>query len=266
MTEFLEMEIGGFSIVMLCSALLLAVICLAAIKLILRLVDKGFSKSHLDPTLQKLLRIAIKALLLFIAVVVVLGYLNIPVTSLVAILSVVGVAVSLSVQNFLSNVIGGLQLMASKPFTEGDFVEMGGCSGTVADIGLFYTKLHTGDKKLVQIPNSAIVSANITNYSCEELRRVDISISASYDDSTEHVRDVLLRMAKEHPLAKADPEPVAHVAAFNANDIAYTLRVWCENGDYWTVYFDLMDAMQSTFEKEGISMSYPHVNVHMVEK
>ena len=266
MTEFLEYEIGGFSVVMLISAVIVAILCLAAVKVILGIVDRALGKSRLDPTLKKLACITLKALLLFIAVLVVLGYLNIPVTSLVAVLSVVGVAVSLSVQNFLANVIGGLQLIASRPFTEGDFVEMGGCSGTVHDIGLFYTKLHTGDKKLVQIPNSAIVSANITNYSCEPNRRVDISVSASYDDSVDRVREILVRLAEEHPLVLADPAPASHVSAYSSNDIAYSLRVWCANGDYWTVYNDLMDQIKPAFDREGITMSYPHVNVHMVEQ
>lgn len=266
MTEFLEYEIGGFSVVMLLSAVLVAVICLAVIKCILGVVDRALGKSHLDPALKKLAHIALKALLLFIAVLVVLGYLNIPVTSLVAVLSVVGVAVSLAVQNFLANVIGGLQLIASRPFKEGDYVDMGGCSGTVMDIGLFYTKMNTPDNKLVQIPNSAIVSANITNYSSEAARRVDIAVSASYDAPIEQVREVLLRLAAEHPCALADPAPVSHVSAYNSNDIAYVLRVWCANDDYWTVYFDLMDQVKPAFDKEGIAMSYPHVNVHMVEK
>ena len=266
MTEFLEYEIGGFSVVMLLSAVIVAVICLAAVKVILGVVDRALGKTRLDPALKKMTRVALKTLLLFIAVLVVLGYLNIPVTSLVAVLSVVGVAVSLSVQNFLANVIGGLQLIASRPFKEGDFVEMGGCSGTVHDIGLFYTKLHTGDKKLVQIPNSAIVSANITNYSCEPARRVDISVTASYDAPTDRVREVLLRLAAEHPCALTDPAPASHVSAYNSSDIAYTLRVWCANDDYWTVYNDLMDQIKPAFDKEGIEMSYPHVNVHMVEE
>lgn len=266
MPEFLEFEIGGFSLMTLLEAVVLAVICLIVIKVLLAIVDRAFAKSSLDSTIKKLVRVGIKVLLLFVAVLIVMGYLEIPVTSLVAVLSVVGLAVSLAVQNFLSNVAGGLQLIASKPFQIGDFVEASGCTGTVTDIGLFYTKVNTVDNKLVQIPNSAIVATNITNYSSEEMRRVDVSVSASYDSDPELVRKVLVTLAGEHSLTVGTPAPEAHISAYQDSTIAYTLRCWCGNEDYWTVYFDLMDQIKPAFEKAGIAMSYPHVNVHMMER
>lgn len=266
MLEFLELEIGGFTLMTLFNAVILAVICLIVIKVILVILDRAFAKTNIDPTVKNLIREGLKVLFLFVAVLVVMDYLEIPVTSLVAVLSVVGLAVSLAVQNFLSNVAGGLQLIASKPFQIGDFVEVGGCTGTVIEIGLFYTKLHTGDNKLVQLPNSSIVAANITNYSSEDMRRVDVSVFASYDSDPELVRQVLVTLAGEHPLTVGSPAPAAHVSAYQESTIAYTLRCWCANGDYWTVYFDLMDQVKPAFEKAGIVMSYPHVNVHMMEK
>jgi small conductance mechanosensitive channel len=204
--------------------------------------------------------------LLVSAVVIVLSSLGLSVSSLVATLSVVGVAVSLAIQGFLSNVFGGLQIISNKPFHIGDFVDAGGESGTVREVGLFYTKLYTPDKKLVQIPNSTIANSNITNYSSAKNRRVDITVSASYDCDVEKVKSVLLAMLMEHPLTLKDEDiaPAVHVSAYNANDISYVARAWCANGDYWSVYFDIMDNVKTTFEENGIEMSYPHVNVHMV--
>ena len=152
------------------TAVVAAVVCLVVIKILLKLVDRTLRRIHLDGTLKKLIRGGLKGLLLFLGVIVVLGCLDIPVTSLVAVLSVAGLALSLAVQNFLSNVAGGLQLLVSQPFKVGDYVEAGGCSGTVAEIGMFYTKLNSVDNKLVQLPNSTIVSQNILNYSSEESR------------------------------------------------------------------------------------------------
>lgn len=250
------------------SAIILAIVCLIAIKLILKIYDKLIEKSKIELIIRKILRIAVKALLLFMGLIIVLSSLGVSVTSLVATLSVVGVAFSLAIQGFLSNVFGGIQIISNKPFHVGDFVDAGGESGVVQEVGLFYTKLHTGDKKLVQIPNSAIANSNIVNYSSEPSRRVDITVTASYDDDTEKVKAVLLKLVCEHPLTLSGEgfEPMVRVSGYNANDISYVVRAWCAGGDYWTVYFDLMDAIKPTFDKNGIAMSYPHVNVHMIEK
>lgn len=263
---FLTTGIAGLTLGMVLRAVVVAVVCLVVIKIILGVVDRAMTRLPMDAMLKKLLRIGLKILLLFVAVIVVMGYLDIPVTSLVAVLSVVGLALSLAVQNFLSNVAGGLQLIASKPFTVGDFVEVGGCTGTVTEIGLFYTKLNSADNKLVQLPNSAIVSANIINYSSEDMRRVDVAVSASYDSDPELVRRVLVTLAGEHALTVATPAPEAHISAYQDSAIAYVLRCWCANADYWSVYFDLMDGVKPAFDRAGIEMSYPHVNVHMMDK
>lgn len=262
MPEFLK----DFPIFKAISVALLVIGCLVAVKLLLVLFDKLVKNSKLDPIIRKILRIAVKVLLLFIAVVIVLGSIGVSVTSLVAALSVVGVAFSLAIQGFLSNVFGGIQIISNKPFRIGDFVEAGGESGTVREVGLFYTKLYTPDKKLVQIPNNTIANSNITNYSFAKNRRVDITVSASYDSEVEKVREVLLGMLMEHPLTLKDEDiaPQVHVTAYNANDISYIARAWCVNSDYWKVYFDIMDNVKNTFEENGITMSYPHVNVHMV--
>ena len=265
--DILKTSIAGFAVEKLLVAVLAAVISLLLIKVLLKLADRLLGRmTHVDATVKKLSRGAVKVLLLFVAVIVVMGCLGIPVTSLVAVLSVVGLALSLAVQNFLSNVAGGLQLLVSKPFKPGDYVEAGGCSGTVRETGLFYTKLDTVDNKLVQIPNSAIAGANIVNYSAEPRRRVDITVSASYDAPTEKVREVLNRLVGEHSLTLATPEPMVRVSAYGDSAIEYTVRVWCATDDYWTVYFDLMDGIKPAFDKAGIEMTYPHVNVHMMEK
>ena len=250
------------------SAVVLAVLCLIAIKVILKVYDKLVEKSKIDPIIRNILRIAVKAVLLFMGLIIVLSSLGVSVTSLVAALSVVGVAFSLAIQGFLSNVFGGIQIISNKPFHVGDFVDAGGESGVVQEVGLFYTKLHTGDKKLIQIPNSVIANSNIVNYSSEPNRRVDITVTASYDDDTEKVKAVLMQLICEHPktLSGEGVDPMVRVSGYNANDIAYTVRAWCAGGDYWDVYFDLMDAIKPAFDKNGISMSYPHVNVHMIEK
>ena len=257
---------ADFAMKNLLSAVIVAVICLVVVKILLKILDRVLVRAEqMDGTIKSLVRVILKAVFLFVSIIIVLTTLGISVTSLVAVLSVCGLAVSLAVQNFLSNVAGGLQLAASKPFKEGDFVEAGGTSGVVHEIGLFYTKLSSPDNKLVQIPNSAIVSSNIINYSSEDKRRVDLTISTSYDAPIEQVKEVLSRLAGEHALTLATPVPQISIMEYGDSAIKYTVRVWCANEDYWTVYFDLMDAIKPAFDAAGIEMTYPHVNVHMIK-
>lgn len=244
-------------------AVLVAVVCFLVVKVLMKLLGRAVGRSKLDGALQKMLLNLLRGLLWSVAVIIVLGCLGIEVTSLVAVLSVIGLAFSLALQNFLSNVAGGMQLLASHPFKPGDFVEAGGCSGTVTEIGMFYTRLATYDNKLVQIPNSTIVSANIINYSTQPSRRVDLMVSASYNAPLEVVMNTLLGLAQAHELVLDDPAPAVHVTKYGDSAIEYALRVWCANADYWTVYNDLIDSFKPAFDQAEVEMTYPHLNIHL---
>ena len=247
------------------SAVLAAVAGVIVVKVLLRVLDRALDRFQVDAPLQRLLRALLKGGLWSVAVIIVLDRLGVEVTSLIAVLSVVGLAFSLALQNFLSNVAGGMQLLASHPFSVGDFVEAGGCSGTVEEIGMFYTKLTTPDNRLVQLPNNTIVSANITNFSAQPTRRVELKLTASYDAPVDAVKEALSRAAAAHPLTLADPEPMIRVEGYRDSAIEYVVRVWCANADYWTVYYDLLEEFKAAFDAAGIEMTYPHVNVHMLE-
>ncbi len=257
-----------FALNRVAGAVILALICLVSVKLILGLFDRVIRRSKLDFMVHTILRVALKIALLFVALIIVLGSLGISVSSLVAALSVVGVALSLAIQGFLSNVFGGIQIISNKPFVPGDFVDAGGESGIVREVGLFYTKLDTPDKKLIQVPNSTIANSNIINYSSAENRRVDFNVAVSYDNDIETVKSVLLQLLTTHPLTLSggDFEPVAHVSDYQDNTVNYTARAWCKSEDYWTVYFDVMDALKPTFEEHAIAFTFPNVNVRLVEQ
>ncbi len=248
--------------------LLLVAVGLLAVKIILKIFDKFSKRSNLDPLVGKILRVVLKILLLFLIVIVVLASLGVSISAFVATLSVVGVAFSLAIQDFLSNVFGGIQIISNKPFKIGDYVEAGGESGTVREVGLFYTKLDTPDKKLIQVPNSQIATAHIINYSSAPNRRVEFLIGVSYNEDVEKVKSVLLALLTAHPavLQEEGMMPVVHVKEYRDSDIYYTARAWCAGSDYWTVYFDIMDAIKPTFEEQGVAFSYPHMNVHMITK
>ena len=264
-TQDLQNSIRDITANKVFSAVIVAVVSLLVIKVLTSLLDRALRRSKMEDALKKLLRTLFKGALWFVAVIVVLGCLEIEVTSLVAVLSVIGLAFSLALQNFLSNVAGGMQILASHPFKSGDYVEAGGCSGTVSEIGMFYTRLATYDNKLVQIPNSSIVSSNIINYSAQASRRVDLLVSASYDAPLDLVLSTLVDLARDHELVLGDPAPAAHVNSYGDSAIEYALRVWCATGDYWIVYNNLIDSVKPAFDRAGIQMTYPHVNVHMAE-
>ena len=254
-----------FSLTKALPAIVLIVIGILAVKLIMGILKAAVSKTKLDGQLTKLVLGIIRPVLYLLLGLIVAARLGIDVTSIVALASVLTLAISLTLQNALANIFGGFTLLYTKPFTAEDYVEIAGQSGTVKEVGLAYTKLATPDNKLISIPNSAVVAAEIVNYTTTGKRRLDIAVSASYDADPRLVLDTLLAMA-DQPEVLQDPAPFAAVTNYGDHSIAYVLRVWVRTDDYWTVNFRLMNAMKAVFDAKGIEMTYPHLNVHMVEK
>ena len=192
----------------------LFVVCYIAIKILRKASDKILDKSkHLDPSLKTFFASAVNVLLWAIAVMIVASALGINITSLVAIMSVAGVALSLALQGLLANVFSGITLLASRPIAVGNFVEIGGQSGTVRSIGLFYTCLATTDNKIIYVPNGDITGSKIINYSTEPVRRVDLNVGTSYDCPTETVRSAILEAVANTEAGLHGP---AHAGALGA--------------------------------------------------
>ena len=247
----------------LLSAVLVLVIGLLVIRVVMTLVKKALEKSKLEKAAHTLILSLSRVALYVLLALSVASSLGIDVTGVVALASVLTLAVSLSLQNALTNVMGGFTLLSTHPFHSGDFVEVAGQSGTVQEINMTYTKLVTPDNKVVSIPNSAVVAAQIVNYSAEETRRVDVSVSASYDAPTQKVIDALV-LAGTVDNALLNPAPVAYITNYGDSAIGYTLRVWVKSADYWDVYFLVNQRVKQIFDEQGIAMTYPHLNVHMM--
>ena len=257
-------KLGTISLSSILSAVLLFVVCCIVIRILCRTLDKVFEKSRIDASLKGFLRSAVKVALWVIAIIIIADSLGIPVTSLVAVLSVAGLALSLSIQGLLSNLFSGITLLFTRPFVVGDFVEISGNCGTVREIGLFYTTVCTVDNKVISVPNGDITASNIVNYSHEKLRRVDIAINSSYDCATEDVRNAILEAISMDEKALTEPAPFVAISAYNASTVEYTVRVWCKSADYWDVFFALNENIRASFAKNGVEMSYDHLNVHMI--
>lgn len=245
------------------AALLLAV-CLVVKAILLRLLDRALDKlTHVEKSLHTFIRSMANILLWFVTLMAVAESLGIDATSLLALVSILGLAVSLSVKDSLSNLAGGLTILGTKPFTVGDYVEIGDTGGTIREIGLVYTKLTTLDNRQILLPNSTVVEAKVVNYTSEPLRRVDLVVSASYDAPVEKVKATLQQVISSHPKVLLDPPPFARLTGFGESAMDYAVRVWCENPDYWTVYHDLLEGIKEAFDREGISIPYPQVEVKL---
>lgn len=266
LSAILNFNVAGITVNKVLHAIILLVVCLVIVKILMKIVTSFLERSKLERSLHTFIRTAIKVILLFLTVLIVAQALGINVTSLIALLSVFGLAVSLAVQNSMSNVAGGIQVLGSKPFVVGDYVEAGGVAGTVADVGIFYTKICTVDNKMIQVPNSQIANEKIINYTAEKERRVDLKFTTSYDAPVETVKKAIEEVMGSHPLVQVTPAPFVRVSNYGDSSIEYTVRAWCATEDYWTVYFDLMEQVKVAFDKAGIEMTYPHLNVHMMEK
>ena len=264
--EFFEsLGLSGASVVV--SAIIVFLICLIAIKIIMKAVEKLLSRSQkLDSVIQGFIVTAVRIGLWALAIVIIAGALGIPTASLVAVLSIAGLALSLSVQNILANLFSGITLLITKPFGAGDFVDVAGNTGLVKSVGLFYTVLDTLDNRVVSIPNSDVTGASITNYSRNPLRRVDLTFCASYDDSTEDVRAAILDAAKADAKILADPAPFIVIGQYKESSVEYIVRVWCKNADYWDVYFGMNERVRESFAAHGVHMTYNHMNVHLIQE
>ena len=262
----IENAIQNFSWQMAAMLVTMLVACIVVIRVVVRLADRTMERAKLDRGVRTFFRSGLKVVLWLVAICVLLGYLGVPMTSLVALLSVLGLAVSLAVQGTLSNLAGGIMLLSAHPFSAGDFVEAGGISGTAQEVGLIYTKLDTVDNKVVYIPNGEISGKTITNYSGNDTRRVELKFTVSYDAPVKVVKECMARVVGEHPLTLPTPEPLIRVSSYGSSSIEYVLRAWCATEDYWNVYFDLTEQVKEAFDAAGVEMTYDHLNVHILKE
>ncbi len=226
-------------------------------------LKKLINKSFKDETLTKFLGNLIRMLLLTVLVIVILNQLGIETTSFIAILGAAGLAIGLALQSSLSNFASGVMLIIFKPFKTGDYIEAGGTNGSVEEIGVFTTTMKTPDNKMIIIPNGAITSGNITNYSAKELRRVDMVFGIGYGDDLKKAKNTLERILKEDSRVLDDPPFTVAVSELADSSVNFVVRPWVKSADYWDLLFDITEKVKLTFDAEGISIPFPQQDVHM---
>lgn len=242
-------------------ALLIFLIGIKVAKWLANLINKALSKSSMDVTLIKFIKEIIYFILMAIVVMAALSQAGVNVTSLVAVLGAVGIAIGLALQGSVANIGAAVLLMVFRPFKVGDFVDAGGKSGVVDSISLFSTTLTTTDNKVVILPNSTIISKDITNFSARDTRRVDFVFGVSYGDDIKKVKETLEEIVASEPRALKEPAHLVVVSELADSSVNFTVRIWVNTPDYWGVYFDTLERVKLAFDEKGITIPFPQREV-----
>jgi len=227
------------------------------------LIKKVMERGEIDPTLSAFIASIIDIILMVVVVLAAIKNLGIDTTSFIAILGAAGLAIGLALQGTFGNIGSGVILILFRPFEVGNFVSVGGESGTVEAITLFNTTLLTPDNKVILIPNSTVASGNITNFSKKEERRVDFVFGIGYDDDLKLAKATLQEIVDADARILKDPASFIGVGELGDSSVNFTVRVWVKASDYWGVHFDTIEKVKLTFDEKGISIPYPQMDIHL---
>lgn len=268
--QVLSTDVGGFSLGRIIAGIITLIVCILVIKLICKLVTRIISKTKLNDKVGEITVKGIRVLLYVLMVIIVCSALGVNTSSLVALVSVASLGITLAAEDLLGNIAGGLVLLTSKPFTEGDYIAVGGVEGTVEKISFHNTKLRTLNGQMIIVPNKEISSSKITNYSEIGYRRIVSAFTASYDVPTETVKkacfDAMARLDTVVKDKRGTSEPAVFLTNYGDSSIEYTLYCWTKVADYLPTKLKLNELVREEFAKNGVEMTYQHINVHMVEK
>lgn len=233
------------------------------IKLIKKWMANGLMSRHGDATLHGFLSNLVSVVLYFILIIAIVGILGINTSSLVALLASAGLAVGMSLGGTLQNFAGGVLIVMFRPFKVGDFISSQGYEGKVNEIQIFNTHILTVDNKEVILPNGALATGALTNYSKQGTRRVDWTFSIAYGDDYDKAKAVLRRLCDDDQRIQKSPEPFVELIKLNDSSVDITVRAWVNAADYWGVFFSMNEKVYKTFAQEGLNIPFPQVDVHM---
>jgi small conductance mechanosensitive channel len=247
-------------------AILVLIVGLWLIKKIVKGMDKVLEKKDIEISLRRFLEsltgIALKVLLI-ISVITMVG---VETTSFVAVLAAAGFAIGMALQGGLANFAGGVMILIFKPFKVGDFITTNGHSGTVHAIEIFHTVIKTPDNVVIVLPNGIVSNNPITNFTKEDIRRVDFVFGIGYDDDIRKAKEMIRELIVADNRIMGEPEPVIVVSELADSSVNITVRVWSKKEDYWGIFFDMTENVKLTFDKEGISIPYPQTDIHLFNK
>lgn len=257
---------GGWILLKIVLALAIYFIGKQLIKWVVRIMDRAFERHNVETSLRSFLRSVVKVLLLLVLILAVVQTLGINTSSFLAIFASAGLAIGMALSGTLQNFAGGVILLLLRPYKVGDYVEAQGQSGTVASIGLFSTCLKTPDNQTIYVPNNAIATSIIDNYSQSETRRVDWTVAISYGDDVDVARREILAMLAADKRVLTETAPVVLVSSLGESSVKLSVRAWVANSDYWGLYFDMNEKIYKELPSKGIHFPFPQLDVHVTNK
>lgn len=247
----------------LLSAALVFIIGWFIIGIISKVLGKVLGNTKLDGILTEFIQAIVRALLLVFVFAAALDRLGVNTASLVVVLGAAGLAIGLALQGSLQNFAAGFLLLILQPFKAGDYVEAAGTAGMVEKIGIFTTTMRSPDNKEVIIPNGAIYSGNIINYSARATRRVDMVFGISYGDDIQKAKQIMLAAVTSDERVLNDPEPNVSVGALADSSVNFIVRPWVKTDDYWPVYWDMTEKIKIALDNNGITIPFPQMDLHL---
>lgn len=248
-------------------ALLVLIVAFTLINRISKQIEKRSRKQeetkHVDKTVYRTLGYIAKIGLKILVVLSLVAYLGIDTGAITALIASLGVGVGLAVNGTLSNLAGGMLLLFTRPFKDGDYIAANGYEGYVEDIFICNTKIRTNDNKIVYLPNGKLSTSEIVNYTEKNTRRVDLTYSISYADDFEKAEQIVKDVAAANPKILQEPAPKARITAHSASSIDLFCPVWCQTEDYWDVLFDMNEQVKKAFDLNGISIPFNQMDVHV---
>jgi small conductance mechanosensitive channel len=232
-------------------------------RVITRYASRSMERAHVDDMVIRFAKTLIYIGLMVAVVIAALNAAGIHTTSLTALLASAGVAIGLALKDSLANLAAGVMILIFKPYRTDDYIEAAGISGSVEEVSIFNTVVHTADNVQVIVPNSAVINGSIKNYSANELRRVDLVAGIGYDENIGAARDLLMEIMTAHPLVLDEPAPSVAVLELAESTVNLAVRPWARTGDYPQVHSDMLEQIKVRFDETGITMPYPQQDVYL---
>lgn len=232
------------------------------ISLLKRMMTSMMERRKIEITIQTFLQSLVNILLNILLLIAVIGALGINTTSFAALLASAGVAIGMALSGNLQNLAGGLIVLLFKPYKVGDWIEAQGVSGSVAEIQIMHTLLTTVDNKVVYVPNGAMSSGTIINYSRKDTRRIEWIVGVDYGEDIDKVKNILNTLIIADGRILKEPAPYIALHALDSSSVNVTIRVWVQTGEYWNVYFDMNKKIYDEFNKQGVNFPFPQLTIH----
>lgn len=244
-------------------AFIVFIIGIVAVKIITKIISRFMKKSTVDNAAVAFLVSFIRVVLYTIVIVSALTLVGVPMSSIIALIGAAGLAVSLALQNYLSNLAGGFIILFSKPFKSGDMIEIDSTTGQIKSINILYTKMLTSDNKTVLIPNGKVADAKIINYSEMPTRRLDMTFDISYSNDFEKAKEIIQGITDRNKLVHKDPAPLIRLGAHKESALEIVVKLWVANDKYYELFYDMSEAVKREFDKHGIEIPYNQLDVHI---